>query len=387
MSVFAWRWFETVVHQSDETLRSRALESNHFAAQYVAKTVTNELDRRYRAVEEMANSSRFQKLLEETLADPELTRLRVALSDPQLPEDDRQQMREQFLVHPARQALQQRLQELLQDDSEPSASSWFVNDPNGLQLARAPDSSTIGQNYGWRSYFNGEAADRQPDWRPEAEDHIKETSLSPVFRSQSSNRWIVAISTPIQQEAPEGKLLGLMSMAVEVSRFVDLQGGDRQFAVLVDWRSGPNKGAILQHPLFDEMLSKHGKLPDRVKNYRLKGDELPDNKDRREDYVDPLGEDPEGDDFNRHWLAEMAPVGIREGNTGWVVIVQESYQAAIGRTLSRLQSSLRTSGAWAVAIIAILSTALWGFVLRAIDDPNKKHTVRAEPPPADAPAA
>ncbi len=380
MSVFAWGWFGTVVRQSDETLRSRALESNHFAAQFVAKTVTNELDRRYRAVEEMANSPRFQRLLEATLNDPDLARLRSQLNDPKLHEADRQSLREQFLVHPARQALQQRLQDLLQDDAEPTAASWFVNDPDGLQLARAPDTSTIGVNYGWRTYFHGGTTDHRPDWRPGQDEHIKETSLSAVFSSQASNRWIVAISTPIQKEAPEGRFLGLMNMAVEVNRFVDLQGGNRQFAILVDWRSGPNKGVILQHPLFDKLSQEHGKLPDRIKSYRLKSDELPDNKDRRENYIDPLGKDPEGDDFDRHWLAEMAPVGIREGNTGWVVIVQESYKEAIGRILSRLQSSLLSSGMLAVAIIAILSTALWALVLRAIDDPSKKRTVRAEPP-------
>src|ERR1700761_3953418 len=143
-------------------------------------------------------------------------------------------------------------------------------------------------------------------------------------------------------------------MAVEVNRLVELQGGNRQFAVLVDWRSGPNKGLILQHPLFDKLFQDQGRLPERIKNYRLKSDELPDNKERRESYVDPLGSDPEGDDFDRHWLAEMAPVGIREGNTGWVVIVEESYKEAIGRILNRLQASLWSSGVLAVAIIATL---------------------------------
>ena len=60
MSVFAWSWFETAVNSSDDALRTRALDSNSFAAKYVAKTVTNELEIYYRAVEEMAASYRFQ---------------------------------------------------------------------------------------------------------------------------------------------------------------------------------------------------------------------------------------------------------------------------------------------------------------------------------------
>jgi hypothetical protein len=329
----------------------------------------------------MAHSARFQRLLEATLADPDLARLREQLSDPNLHESDRQLLREQFLVHPARQALQQRLQDLLQDDTEPSVSSWFVNDPNGLQLARAPaDNSTIGINYGWRTYFHGGNTDLKPNWRPGPDEHIKATSLSAVFRSQATNRWVVAISSPIQREAPEGTFLGLMTMTMEVNRLVDLPSADRQFAVLVDWRSGPNKGVILQHPLFDDLINKEGQLPDRLKNFRLSSDDLPEKEERRENYVDPLGEDPAGSEFKQHWMAEMAPVGIREGQTGWVVIVQESYRAAIGTTLKTLQQSLWMSEMIVMAIIATVSTVLWGMVPRVIDDPSKKRRVSAEPP-------
>jgi len=379
-SFVAWRSFETFVRQSDETLRSRALESNHFAAQYVAKTVTNELDRRYRSIEEMAASSRFQKLLEEALADPDLGRLRKQLSDPKLLDEERQTLREQFLVHPGRQALQQRLKSLFDDETEPPVASWFVTDPEGLHLARAPDTSSIGVNYAWRTYFCGDQVDQRPEWRPKSDEHVKETNLSALFQSAATNRWSVAISTPVQVDPPDGKFLGVLAMAVDVDRFVDLQGGDRQFAVLVDWRSGPNKGVILQHPLFDSLVREHGKLPDRIHKYRLEANQLPDDKERRENYVDPLARDEEGAAFRRNWLAEMAPVGIREGNTGWVVIVQESYQAAIGRTLDRLKSSLMSSGLLAVGLIAGLSTLMWVLVLRVIDDPAKHRIVSASPP-------
>ena len=61
MSVFAWSSFETVMGESDEPLRTQVLDINKFAAKSVAKTVTNELERRYRAVEEMAASPCFKK--------------------------------------------------------------------------------------------------------------------------------------------------------------------------------------------------------------------------------------------------------------------------------------------------------------------------------------
>ncbi len=386
ISFVAWRGFEAVVKQSDETLRIRALESNHFAAQYVAKTVTNELDRRYRSIEEMAGSSRFQQLLDQTLADADLARLRRQLNEPKLSEEDRHTLREQFLVHPARQAIQLRLLSLFDDETEPAVASWFVMDPEGLLLAAAPDTQRRGPKPGLARLLQRRRRSARSDWRPEPGEHVRETTLSSVFRTQPSNRWSVAISTPVTTEPPDAKFMGVLAMSMEVDRFVDLQGGDRQFAVLVDWRGGANRGAILQHPLFNKLIREHGKLPDRIHDYRVTADQLPDAKERRENYVDPVGADREGEEFRRNWLAEMAPVGIRNGNTGWVVIVEESYQAAIGRTLARLQDSLMRSGALAVLLIAALSTLLWALVLRVIDDPAKSPRVEASPPP-EPPAA
>ena len=40
-----------------------------------------------------------------------------------------------------------------------------------------------------------------------------------------------------------------------------------------------------------------------------------------------MAKDPQGKDYDKHWLANVARVSIREGNTGWMVIVQESYDA------------------------------------------------------------
>jgi hypothetical protein len=68
----------------------------------------------------------------------------------------------------------------------------------------------------------------------------------------------------------------------------------------------------------------------------------------------------------------MARVSIRDGNTGWVVIVQESYQQAIRRTLDQLESSLWRSGLAAVGLVALLLTLLWGFVIRSLNEPGRR---------------
>jgi eukaryotic-like serine/threonine-protein kinase len=377
MSLFAWQSFEAMLKKSDNTLRKRALDSNLFAAKYVAKTVTNELERRYTAVEEMAASQHFQGILEATLNDPELARLRAQLNDPDLPAEKQEVLRAEFVVHPARQALQHRLEKLRGDISEPEAASWFVTDAAGLQLARAPDSSTIGYNFAWRSYFSGD--DHPQEWRAKPDEHITKTNLSNVFLSVAANRWSVAISTPIVREEEtasgedesDGRFLGIMGMTIEVGRFIDLNGHGKQFAVLVDMRSGPDRGLILEHPLFEQLIREHGQVPDRFLRYRLQDNQLPDgskddSKERREHYVDPLGEDAEGAEYNKHWLAEMAIVGLNAGNTGWKVIVQESYDQAIGRTLDELRSDLLQKSVIAMVLIAVLSTVLWGFVIRVL---------------------
>jgi hypothetical protein len=386
MSFFAWRSFETIVSQSDEALRKGAIESNLFAAQYVAKTVASQLDRRYRAVEEMSSSHRFQQLMTDTLKDPELTQLRTQLTDPQLTAEDREPLREQFLAHPARQQLQVRLDQLFEDANEPRVSSWFVTDDEGLQLARAPDGPTIGVNFAWRSYFHGRPEDEPSDWRPEEDDHISETNLSDVFQSQADGRWIVAITSPVVKDGPEKTFLGVIGIGDKVERFVEFQDGQRQFAVLVDWREGKNKGRILQHPLFKQVLDQQKNLPDRFRDYRLQESDLPDTTERRENYVDPLAADPEGGDYNRHWLADMANVGIRDADTGWRVIVEESYEGAIGATLSELKTSLWKSGLLAVVLIAALSTGLWFFVIRVLREPVRRARLESpasEPDPAN----
>ena len=87
-------------------------------------------------------------------------------------------------------------------------------------------------------------------------------------------------------------------MTVEVGRFVHLWAGDNQFAVLVDNRQGEHEGVVLQHPLFDKMMlaSPDGRLPERLKNYRVAADDLPNTTQCESHYRDPLAADEAGRD-------------------------------------------------------------------------------------------
>jgi hypothetical protein len=366
---FAWRGFGAVVQQSNAALSARALESNRFAARYVARTAANELGRRYRAVEEVASSARLRQLVVQTLSDAELGELLARLADPGLEEARRKELRGEFLGNAKRRALQRDFRELIppemrpeeNDQTEEEVASWFFCDEGGVSTVRVPEGTTIGKDFAWRSYFHGGPADLEESWRPQPGVHLARTSLSAVFRSQATQRWIVAASTPVMDGT---KFLGVVALTAEVGRFIELQSGNDQFAVLVDLRDGDNQGLILQHPLFDRLLEERGMLDGRFQDYRLTAAGLPDTAQRMNHYTDPLAADPDGKEYDRHWLAQMEPICVRGRDTGLVVIVQEAYDAAIGSTLERLKAGLVRRGLVALALVGVVMISLWWFATR-----------------------
>ena len=373
VSWFAWHGFNAAVQQSNEALTRRALEANGFAAQFAARNAAYELERRYQAVEQLAASDQFRGDLADALANRELHRLLVELGDPNRDEADLESLRNQFRENPTRQDLQNELMALIPASLRPSqkgndkdeVASWFFCDANGVSTARVPEGPTIGKNYAWRSFFHGGPADMPETWRPKPDHHLRATTLSDVFQSQANARWIVAICSPVFDLSPEKKFLGVVAMTVQVGRFVDFPVTDSsQFAVLVDNRKGKHKGVILQHPLYEELLAKQSKLPNRFQGYRVRDNDLPDTPERQADYTDPLAVDQYGGNFNRRWLAQMEPIRVRDKDTGWIVIVQKAYDKAIGDTLDQLSRGLIRSGAIALGLIALVMAGLWGMVKR-----------------------
>jgi hypothetical protein len=362
---FAWQGFNAALLQSNIALTNRALESTHFAARYVARTASNELERRYQLVEQVADSDRLRQAIKAAMADPEFKKLAAQLSDPKLSDEARRSIRKQFRDNPRREDLQRVFTSLIPPTMVPRAeeevASWFFCDAAGLSTVRVPESRTIGRNFAWRSYFHGGLRDMDEAWRPETGKHLSGTTLSAVFLSDATSKWIVAISTPVYDDSAEKTFLGIVALTVEVGRFIELQMrvGDQQFAVLVDRREGDYPGVILQHPLFDKLLDTRGELPERVRNYRVLADDLPDTPERQKKYIDPMGADHEGGAYDRHWLAQMEPVKIRGENTGWIVIVQTAYYPFIGYALEDLSADLVRYGLIALFMLALLMMALW----------------------------
>lgn len=386
VSLFAWWGFREALRRSYEALTQRAVESNHFAAQYVARITATELDARWRAVEQVASSEGIAKLMVQFASDAEMARLLDRLSNPKADPADLAKLQRDFREHPKRKAFLRDFDKLIVGRLRPLVNSWFINDARGVQLARIKENEkqvTVGRNLAWRSYFTGQDKDMPETWRPASrKEHIDEPTLSHVYLSDATNNWMVAVTAPIMEEGDDGKFLGIVGLTIEVGRFVELQGGDDQFAVLADWRDGQNKGVILQHPILNKLRNEHGMVPERFKEYRIQPDNLPDSPDRSRHYVDPMAADPQGAEFNRVWLAHSEPVSLRGRDTGWIILVQEAYDRAVGKPLERLKTRLIQYGLAALGMTALVMLGLWGFALRMLKDslPRPRTTAIADVP-------
>lgn len=404
----AWSGFSQALKWSGQELTGRASKGNHFAARYVARTAANELDRRYQAVERLAErlaaSEGFRRALEKLMADAasrkqlrqiehlqsQIARAAVKAKDNPAPRKERGDLQTEkekldrlcgaFREDETRRLVQREFEVLIPEEIGPTGevASWFFCDPSGVSTVRVPEGSTIGKNFAWRSYFHGGRADwaewRRPgsteldrSWRPENPADGRPVRLSAIFPSQATGQWIVAVSTAVfGGSASEEQFLGVVALTVELGRFAELQGGKDQFAVLVDRRDGPNQGVILQHPLFNKLLQEDGRLPDRFKKYRLTNGDLPDpgHPGRQQHYRDPLADDPDGGPYDRRWLAQMEPIRVRGRDTGLVVVVQEAYDVAIGSTLEGLKAGLVHRGLIAMLLVVLIMISLWWFATR-----------------------
>jgi hypothetical protein len=168
----------------------------------------------------------------------------------------------------------------------------------------------------------------------------------------------------------------MIALTVEVGQFVEMQSGQGQFAVLVDFRPGENKGLILQHPLYNQL----GKVPERFKYFRVTDENLPrGDRDKKVNYEDPFSHDELGEAFQGRWLAESAPVRVREEDSGLWVIVQETHQHAIGPTLNELGSSLYRIGWIGVGTAVAVVIVLWGLVVRWLGGASRRRAALADP--------
>lgn len=368
MSAFGWDVFETALSESSEALTRRALESDRFAAQFVAETVAREIDRRW-------------QILEHAVARPSLRRL-VAEAGRRPPE------------RAAEDEMQALLEEVDHQNPITQTDSWFVLDARGIQIARSPmQRDTIGVDYSFRDYFHGRGRDLPRGDRPPQP--ITAPYLSIVFDSEATHQRTVVLSVPIwsdEASAGDRTVVGVIGHGVALGHFAELRAdemsGNNQVAVLIDGRQDATgrAGAILEHPDLKPLLDDP-KTP--VSRLYLTSDVLSDlerlRRLRHERRADPAEaqqanelawiedyRDPVGGDYAGRWLAAIEPVEINvrpaaSGDTGWAVIVQERYAAAI-EPVERLRDRLLWRAKLALAVVLLVVSATWAFVIVVLNE-------------------
>lgn len=379
-SIFAWRSFSTAVDRSREAISTRALESNGFAAQFVAAHVAAQINHRWEALERLAAESEFRELL---------ARASESVRD-----------------STERKELQRRIDALPGAYPEIDASSWVLMNAKGKQLARVPyEDAPIDQYFAYRDYFHGQG-------RRLAQDEtnvpaIQGPHLSQVFVSTANNRPKVAFSVPVfglAEAGERGPVIGVLSITVELGRFAELHAdgpvdSGRQVAVLVDCKPDepdlaagrePRAGRILEHPVLANVAANqqaieqalyvdldHVQHLNRLRQIAREAYQpgspagAPAELALNADYPDPVGGEYEG-----RWLAAVQPVIVDGRNqevadTGWAVIVQERYEHAI-QPVGSLGESLLAQGQVALAAVLALVLGLWLFVALVFNETPRR---------------
>ncbi len=369
VSMFAWTGFNRVLQSSEEELLAQALKTNRFAAQSIAKAVAAGVDRRCRTIETMIASDPLRREFVRMCNDPELNELSRQLSDPDASEEQLKPLLEQFREHPQRRALQAALEAAVPAESRANGkvNSWFLTDVRGVQVARSPDPITVGRCYASRSYFHGGPTNLDLNERLPTDRHITQSGPAAAYQSEATGIWNVAISTPIYSADEEKAFLGIGGLTVGIGDLVEPVEADSvsQFAVLAERPRPKIPGHILDHPVMHSQSTGRPANSAPARRLLIDDQQFPNTLVRKAVYRDPVGEVDAA--YRGRWLAETAEVKFPARGTDWVVIVQESYDKAIGSTLGDLRSGLIAYGWRALAMVAVVLLGLWGVAYRLLE--------------------
>lgn len=332
VAVVAGIWFADQASRSRERLEANKRENAVYAAGNAARNIGREINSRFDKLIDLAQS-RSKELPRGDLSDSidgpitfqrYVQGLDEASRDPEI---DEAAFRDMW------QPLNDWLDEHKKDyDRRSPSESWFVVIRNGTQVARAPHSRSVGNNYAHRDYFHGQGQDL-----PEGSTNVKPIDSphrSAVYESSSTRRLKVAFSVPVwdsPQPTNASEVAGVFAMSVDLGGFLaleeELPAGKE--VLLVDLRQDEiegeaKRGLILHH---NDLANRNrsGTLA-RLDEQLLGRVEAALGEGGRErivrNYADPLGRSQD-----RYWCA-VSPVEVRRGNdevipTDWVVLVQE----------------------------------------------------------------
>ena len=405
MGLFYWRAVTVAENDLSNELREGVLQSNYFAAQAAAGTLESEITGLFRLIEEESRRSTLEELFMDCVDQAGIELLKSLATEQAAPSDSKASLQQ----IPARNQLdiylKDRLELIRTRGSAATKStkfdSLFVMDRFGTILASAfanePAITLVGENFAYRSYFSGQTQDLPPPTPRRNISRTQASHLSVPFLSAATNRWKIAVSTPISFKAPEDEdrvIEGVMVLTINVGdldllhTFSYQPNGKRSedgpppgqftgFAVLIDGHEGDREGTILQHPFFSEM----GSAPPQESNLRFQIDpgmlkRLKDTGTYR--YMDPIAKDPRGSRYSGEWIAAMERVEVsrrslddfeRRQSTSLLLLIQVPASSITGPVAVMSQ---KLSGLFLVAVLALLTAivALWLFVLRYMRLPD-----------------
>jgi hypothetical protein len=259
------------------------------------------------------------------------------------------------------------------------------------------------------------------------------THLSVPFKSTTTNRWKIAVSTPVSvkrkinektEKTTEGVLVLTINIgdlellasesqkqeAAERSADPDYRAENRQFsgfAVLIDGHEGEREGTILQHPFFSTVSSTLSSSMNSVGSnsdgstspttstasvpsgsdvdLRFQIDETMLRKLKETGtyrYIDPISSDPRGTAYRGEWIAAMEKVEIarrgsdefeRKQSTSLLLLVQvpaDSITVPVATMGQKLAKLFLVAITAFLLAIALLWLIVWRF-LRVPDPTNQ----------------
>jgi eukaryotic-like serine/threonine-protein kinase len=406
MSLFFWRGVGVAERESSTELKEMVLKNNLFAARLGARTMEKEIESLFELVEKEAAGSSLKEFFQQTLSDIG-QELQVALRG-NASEDRRQNLIQLAARRELESYLTNRFNALGTASSIrskiPKYDSLFLTDKYGTMIAwTSSDPSAIprvGGNFAYRNYFNGRPEDadqNQParEFRP-----IQYSHLSSPFLSTTTNRWKIAVSTPVVQkttteesaeDAPPPEILGVLVLTIQLgdldllpadmpsteetapSDSTKSPGTDR-LAVLVDGHKSSAaeqvEGTILQHPGLSKLPPQESK--NKKDTFRIDLEQL--SRLKREGtsiYQDPLAQHPNGEAYKGNWIAAMSRVDVSnksndsdsktESTNLWVLV--QARADAVTAPVARMASQMIREGIAALLILVTMVLSLWAIVV------------------------
>jgi serine/threonine protein kinase len=418
MGLSFWRAVSVAETDLSDELAKGAIQSNFFAAKSAAGTLESEITALFRLVEEEAERSSLEERFAESIDAAGIDLLQSLATEQDPPKESQATL----FDLPARNELESLLAKRLEwirsrggSAKSTKFDSLFVTDRFGTMIAAAfanePSSAPIGENFAYRSYFSGQSRDLSPTTPRRNIQRTNASHLSVPFKSTTTNRWKIAVSSPITmkrkpggEKSPERVTEGLLVLTINIGDLQllasesqqqltspenvagnDSEQANRQFsgfAVLVDGHEGEREGTILQHPFFSTWSGSAGLQPQSFSEEIFKIDQESLDKLKEEgmlDYIDPISKHPDGRAYQGQWIAAMEKVEIarkgmdefeRRQPTSLMLLVQvpaDSITVPVGT----MAQSLAKLFFYAVIALLLAIAILWLIVNRFLRVPDQ----------------